>query len=230
MPGVEKRMEETALRADYTEVQKNATALEQMVNKAIGAEITFSTGDTLYMDLRNRTAHSEAGDCTKTGQFINFPSGEACTAPYEATLEEISEFGESKTEGVSPVIYNGELVKYIIKNNRINEVVGDGKKAEEMRKFFTENDTRRNIAEFAIGCNPKAVVTGNILEDEKAEGLHIAYGTSTFIGGKIQSDMHQDIVYTKGCPVEGTTVTLINGDGSKTELIEDAMLRYDLQK
>ena len=230
MPGIEKRMEETALRADYAKVQKYAAALKKMLEKAIGAEVTFSTGDKLYMDLRNRNSRSEAGDCTKTGQFINFPSGEACKVPYEATQTEVSKFGESKTEGVSPVIYNGELVKYIIKNNRIVEVLGDGKKAEEMRKFFRENDTRRNIAEFAIGCNPKAVITGNILEDEKVEGLHIAYGTSTFIGGNIQSDMHQDIVYTKGCPVEATTIILDNKDGSKTELIKDTNLRYDLLK
>jgi len=51
-----------------------------------------------------------------------------------------------------------------------------------MRIFFAENDTRRNIAELGIGCNPKAVITGNILEDEKV-GLHIAYGMSSHLGG-----------------------------------------------
>ncbi len=90
-----------------------------------------------------------------------------------------------------------------------------------------ENDTRRNIAELGIGCNPKAVVTGNVLEDEKV-GLHIAYGMSTHLGGKVKSDVHSDICYSKGCPVEGTTVNLINGDGSKTEIIRNATLRYNL--
>ena len=84
-----------------------------------------------------------------------------------------------------------------------------------------------NIAELGIGCNPNAVITGNVLEDEKV-GLHIAYGMSTFIGGKVKSDMHQDICYSKGCPVEGTTVVLTHKDGSKTELIQDATLRYEL--
>jgi len=120
-------------------------------------------------------------------------------------------------------------VKYVIKNNKIVEVIGEGKKADEMRAFFTENESRRNIAELGIGCNPKAVITGNILEDEKV-GLHIAYGMSPHIGGKVKSDMHQDICYSRSCPVEGTKVTLFNDDGSKTELIKDAMLRYDLLK
>jgi leucyl aminopeptidase (aminopeptidase T) len=227
MPGVERRMEETAFKTDYKEVKKYAAALERMLNNALGAEIIFSTSDKLYIDVRNRYALSEAGECTKIGQFINFPSGEAFIVPYEATSDEIDEFGTSKTEGIWPVMYDGELVKYVVNNNRIVEISGDSKKADEMRDFFGENNTRRNIAELGIGCNPKAVVTGNPLEDEKV-GLHIAYGMSAHLGGKVKSDTHYDIIHAKECPTEGTTLTLINKNGTKTELIQNAMLRYDL--
>jgi len=229
MPGVERSMEETAMSANFLEVNKYARNLEKMLDNAIGADITFSTGDKLYLDLRYRNAMHEAGDCTKVGKFINFPSGEALKPPYEATSEEIDEKGESKTEGTWPVYYDNNQMIYKVKNNKIIGITGDGKKADEMRKFFAENDTRRNIAELGIGCNPKAVVMGKILEDEKV-GLHIAYGTSAHLGGKVISDVHLDIVHAKGCPVEGTTLTLINSDGSKTELVRDAVLRYDLLK
>jgi leucyl aminopeptidase (aminopeptidase T) len=229
MPGVERSMEETAMSADYEEVTKYALNLEIMLDNAIGADILFSTGDRLYIDLRYRNAMYEAGDCTKVGQFINFPSGEALKVPYEAISDEIREKGESKTEGIWPVYFGNDLMRYKVKNNRIVEIIGDGNKAEEMGNFFSENNTRRNIAELGIGCNPKAVVIGNILEDEKV-GLHIAYGTSSHLGGKVKSDIHLDIVHAKGCPIEGTTLNLINGDGSKTELIRDAELRYDLLK
>jgi len=229
MPTVEKRMEDTAMSADYAEVKKYALCIEKMLDNAIGADIKFSTGDKLYLDLRNRNAMIEAGDCNKTGQFINFPSGEALKVPYEATPDEINKNGESKTEGIWPVYYNEEILKYVVKNNKIVDIVSNGTKAEEMKKFFDENETRRNVAELGIGCNPKAVVIGKILEDEKV-GLHIAYGKSAHLGGKVDSDMHLDIVHTKGCPVEGTTLTLDNLDGSKTELIKNAMLRYELLK
>jgi leucyl aminopeptidase (aminopeptidase T) len=229
MPMLEKSMEKTALKANYKDVKKYALILEEMLNNSKGAEILFSTGDKLYVDLRHRKAFAEAGDCRKAGQFINFPSGEACKAPYEAISEEIDELGESKTEGILPVKYEDELVKYIIKNNRITEIIGEGKKAEEMRKFFSENHTRRNIAEFALGCNPNAEIIGNILEDEKV-GFHIAYGMSTHLGGKVKSDMHLDICYAKDCPIEGTTVNLIKNDGSKIEIVKDAKLRYELLK
>ena len=230
MPGVERRMEKSAFKADYSKVKRYADAIKKFLEAAIGAEVTFSTGDKLYVDLRYRNAKSEAGECTKVGQFINLPSGEGWKAPYEATSEEIGKFGESKTEGIIPFIYNGELVKHVVKNNRMVEVIGKGKNAEARRNFLAENDSRRNIAEFAIGCNPQAVVTGNILEDEKSSGLHIGYAMSNQLGGKVESDMHDDLVFTEGCPVEATTVTLINKDGSKTNLIKDSKLRYDLLK
>jgi leucyl aminopeptidase (aminopeptidase T) len=230
MPTVEKRMEETAFKADYKQVQSYAASLEKILEKAEGANVNFSTGDHLYVDLRNRTAKREAGDCTKSGQCINFPSGESWKVPYEAAPDENEEFGESKTEGILPQSIDGELVRYTVKNNKIVEIIGTGKKAEEMRKFFSENKTRRNIAEFAIGCNTSAVVTGNLLEDEKCSGLHIGYAMSTQLGGKVKSDMHEDIVFTKGCPVEASKVTLINKDGTKTEIIQNAEVNYDLLK
>jgi hypothetical protein len=230
MPGVEKRMEQSAFKADYSEVRRYANAIKDMLDKAIGASILFSTGDKLYIDLRNRAAGADEGDCSKTGQSINFPSGEAWKTPYEAIGEEIRDFGESKTEGIMPVSSENEILKFIIRNNQIVKIIGKEENVEEMRVFFLEDKTRRNIAELGIGCNPKAVVTGNVLEDEKVGGLHIAYGMSTHLGGKVKSDMHQDICYPKGLPVEATTLNLLNNDGSKIELIKNAQLRYELLK
>jgi leucyl aminopeptidase (aminopeptidase T) len=227
MPMAEKRMENTAFKADYKKVQKYAKALEKMLNNAIGASILFSTEDSLYLDLRYRTSFVDDGDCTRSGQAINFPSGEACKVPYEGVLDEMDKYGESKTEGILPVKFNSELVRFIVKNNMIMEIKGEGKNADRMREFFVEKKSRRNIAELGIGCNPNAVVTGNVLEDEKV-GLHIAYGMSTHLGGKVFSDVHQDICYSKKCPVEGITLTLMNKDGSTTELIKEALLQYDL--
>jgi hypothetical protein len=227
LPGVERRMEQTAFKANYQKVKQYAIVIAQMLNNALRAEIVFSTGDQLNIDLRHRLANADTGECTQPGQTINFPSGEACQAPYEAAEDEISEMGVSQTEGILPVNIHGEHMKFVVKNNTIIDILGRGKKTDDMRMFFAQNDSRRNIAELGIGCNPNAVVTGNVLEDEKV-GLHIAYGMSNHLGGKIQSDMHQDICYSKGCPVEGTRVVFINADGSNTEIIRHSQLQYSL--
>jgi len=229
MPLAERRMEKTAFLANYQDVKKYATAIKKMLDKAIGAEVDFSTGDKLFIDLRNRKGHADTGEFIKPGQSGNFPSGEGYSAPYEAIGDEVETFGPSKTKGIWPVKYGEENVKFKVENNRVKEIIGDGPKAAEMKKFFEENDSRRNVAELGIGCNPKAVVTGNVLEDEKV-GLHIAYGNSNHFDGKVESDMHLDIVYAKNCPIEGKTLTLIYEDKTKIELIQNAELRYDLLK
>ena len=230
MPNVERRMEKTAFRADYGKVNKYATAIEKILKNKIAADIIFSTGDRLHIDLRNRSPRKEAGDCTKPGSIINFPSGEAWSSPYEGAPDEIDTYGESKTEGIWPVDYSGDLVKFVIKNNKIFEVNGYGENADRMRKLLEENDSRRNIAELGIGCNPKAVVSGNPLEDEKVSGLHIAYGMSNHLGGKIKSDIHVDISYPKDAPIEATNLILIDKEGNKTELIKNSKLRYEILK
>jgi leucyl aminopeptidase (aminopeptidase T) len=227
MPGVERRMEETALRADYTLVKQHATRLAEILNNATAADILFSTGDSLHIDLRFRIAKADTGECTKPGQFINFPSGEACKVPYEAAPEERTTYGESTTTGVWPVILKGEPMQWIVHHNRVIDIIGHGPYAEHFRQFFKYNPSRSNLAELGIGCNPRAVITGNVLEDEKV-GLHLAYGMSTHLGGTTHSDIHDDICYSKGCPVEATTVTLHNKDTTHLDIIQNAQLRYDL--
>jgi leucyl aminopeptidase (aminopeptidase T) len=224
---VEKRMEDTAMRADYPTIKRYAETLKHLLDDAVKATIEFSTGDTLIVDLRYRSAGADNGECRRAGQFINFPSGEGFKVPYEGTLQEIDRYGPSKTEGILPVSKQGELMTFHIKNNAVVEIRGTGKKADEMRTFFKENHTRRNIAELGLGCNPLAKVTGNPLEDEKA-GLHIAYGKSTHLGGAVDSDIHQDLCYAKGLPVEGTTLTLHTTHGQTVTLIQKGSLRYDI--
>ena len=123
MPGVERRMENTAFKADYIKVRSDAKKLEKILSNAVSAEVKFSTADFLFVDLRNREAKHEAGECTKPGDCINFPSGEAWKVPYEASPDEKEEFGESKTEGMLPQKIDGELVRYQVKNNKIRTVL-----------------------------------------------------------------------------------------------------------
>lgn len=228
MPGVEKRMEKTSFQADYIRVKKYAMKLKKLLDDATSARIAFSTKDTLNIDLRNRVAGADTGECQKKGQTINFPSGEGFIAPYEGFVDEIDLFGESKTEGVLPLYIDDEIIRCTVKYNRIDNVITQSSKANKFNDFLSENKTRRNIAELGIGCNPNAVVIGNILEDEKVPGLHIAYGMSSHIGGKIKSDLHQDICFPKGALVEAESLDLIIKKGEIIRVIFNSRLRFEL--
>jgi hypothetical protein len=228
MPGAERRMHNSVYLADYKEIKAFAHSLKDLLYEAVSACVHFSTSDELFLDLRNRISGFDDGDCTRPGSLINFPSGEGFIAPYEATDDEIERFGKSNTHGVIPFFHQGEIVKGMVKDNRFIDFKGSSiDTISSLNSYFNANPSRRNIAELGLGCNPKAQVLGNRFEDEKA-GVHIAYGMSSHLGGKVASDVHFDLVFAKGCPVEAEQVTLVLKDGSSVDIVQDSRLRYEL--
>ncbi len=108
---------ETALSADYQELAQKCQDLFDVLDHAVGAELVFSTGEKLYIDLRNRHAKIDDGQlpADKSGaRVINLPSGEVYIAPYEGEIP-----GKpSLTAGRVPVIFGGEWLTLEVQNNR----------------------------------------------------------------------------------------------------------------
>ena len=227
LPTVARRMEETALAADYADVARRCREIAAALEDAERARVLFSTGHEWTVDLRHRDVKMDDGQLPrhKPGvPVINLPSGESFQVPYEGERT-----GEpSRTEGEIPVPQNGEIVVFVVKENRIVSVRGNGPEAAELGALFEVDPARRNIAEFALGCNPKAVVWGNVLEDEKA-GFHWAYGRSEHLGGTVGPEdflapehiVHQDIVYASDSPIQVASLMLFYPEGEDRELIRD---------
>jgi leucyl aminopeptidase (aminopeptidase T) len=159
----------------------------------------------------------------KAFRLRNFPSGEVFVVPNESP--------ESKTKGEIPVAAGDEIIILIVEKNRIVDTLGEGPIATQKRPEFQHEKALCNIAEVAIGCNDKAVVTGNVLEDEKA-GFHWAFGRSDFLGGTVSPKdfsapdkvLHQDIVYAKGNPIVCERLDFIFPDGTRKTAITDGRL------
>jgi len=227
MPQAETRMMDTVFSMDYSEVKRYAHRIKALLEEAEYAHIEFSTNDVLDIDIRNRHAGADDGDCTYPGACINLPSGEGFIAPYEGVDDEQQKFGPSRTQGILPLIVDDQMIRCWIQENRIGELEGSEQMIDSLNRFFDEFDHRRNIAELGFGCNPQARVTGNIIEDEKV-GAHIAYGTSLHLGGRIRSDLHSDVVYAKGCPVTADKVSLYFLDREPVDIVKNAMIQYQL--
>jgi leucyl aminopeptidase (aminopeptidase T) len=225
MPGVEKRMEKTALAADYAVVARRCNAIAGLMQGAVFCDVVFSTGHRCRFDLRCRQAEVDDGSLHRSKQghrLINLPSGETFVVPYEGEIAGMP----SWTAGTIPVAEKKETVLLHVAGNRIISVEGDGPAAKRFRGYFEEDPARANIAEVAFGLNDRAEVTGNVLEDEKA-GFHWAFGRSDHLGGVVGVDdfkspetvIHQDIVYAAGNPVQVTQAELVHPDGRRTAVI-----------
>ncbi len=230
MPGVAKFMEESGLSADYNKIEKQCKKMEPIFNQAVAAEVEFSTGHKATFDLPpENKAHLDDGilhpDRAGTdGSLSNLPAGEVFCVPNENP--------DSKTEGDLPQKIGDQVIVYTVKNNRIVDVKGNGPEVEALRQKFASDRGWQNIAEFAIGNNDKARVTGIVLEDEKA-GFHWAYGRSDHFGGQCgvaqfnspESVVHQDVVYAKDSPITCKKLDFIFPDGSRQTLIVDGELK-----
>ena len=135
MPGVERRMEKSALSADYREVARRAAILETILRGATALEVSFSTGHSCRFDLRFRTPEADDGFLPrgrKGDRIINLPSGEAFIVPYEGERPGI----QSTTAGTIPLRVGPELVLFQVSANRITKVEGTGSEARRLRAFL----------------------------------------------------------------------------------------------
>jgi len=227
MPGVLRRMESSALAADYAQVAQRCKVIADALEGAELVDVTFSTGHRCWFDLRHRRGEMDDGFLPrgKDGdRIINLPSGETFIVPYEGERED----DPSWTSGTIPVVEDGERVLFHVVANSVVLVEGDGPAADRYAEFFAEDPARANIAEVAFGVNERAVVTGNVLEDEKA-GFHWAFGRSDHLGGVVgvedfrspETVVHQDIVYASGNPVQVRRAAVVHPDGRIVEVIRD---------
>jgi hypothetical protein len=225
MPGVEERMEGTALAADYRKVAARCRAIADALDGAVLCEVLFSTGHRCWFDLRHRRCEVDDGwlHRGKAGErVINLPSGETFIVPYEGEFEDVP----SWTAGTIPIIENDELVLFHVVANTIVVVEGEGEAADRYAAFFDDDPARANIAEVAFGVNDKAQVTGKVIEDEKA-GFHWAFGRSDHLGGVVgvadfvspSTVVHQDTVYAKGNPIQVEQADIVHPDGRRVSVI-----------
>ena len=65
-----------------------------------------------------------------------------------------------------------------VENNRIRDLQCENKDLlEEFRAYTSTDENSNRVGEFAVGTNTACThVIGNILQDEKIPGIHIAFG------------------------------------------------------
>lgn len=187
MPGItDDMMSLGGLTADYEKVAKLTDKVAAILEKGKKVEVTTPSGTDLTMIIEGRPPLKDTGLYHRPADWGNLPAGEACLAPVEGT-----------TQGTLVIDSMGKIVKeplhITVKNGWAKKLKGpDAKQLENMLQSADKN--AYNIGELGIGTNPKARITGALLEDEKVLGtIHIALGDNTsYEGGHTKSKIHAD--------------------------------------
>ncbi len=190
MPGVTEEMLARVMSADLIQLRKRGTAIGRAMGAGAEARITCARGSDLRLGLEDRTATVDAGALTMKGAFGNIPCGEAFIAPMEGTAE-----GRLVVDGsIAGIGRVSEPIELTVREGHLTEAGGE--QGEALMGQLTEwGKEGTNVAELGIGTNEAALLTGNILEDEKILGTaHVAFGASAAIGGAVQVPVHVDCV------------------------------------
>ncbi|MFC1564001.1 aminopeptidase [candidate division KSB1 bacterium] len=191
LPGITEDIFIRGLSADYDEIDEISRRVFNYLNKAKEAHVTTPYGMDLHMNIDNEAEISN-GLIHGKGAFSNLPDGETELAPVTANgILVANRCDEFITEPARFEVRDGYITSY-----DSNESGQRFKKLIEKAKEIDGNDNASFIAEFAIGTNPTAKVTGNVLEDEKVLGTcHIAFGDNTsYSGGANPSTLHMDVI------------------------------------
>ena len=192
LPGVTVEMMERCIPVDYNKMKERCDKLVNILTEGKQVHITTELGTDLRFSLEGRHGDPDTGIYNKPGTFGNLPAGEAYIAPLEGTAE-----GVFIVDGAMVGVME-EPITLKVEKGFVTEITG-GKEAEELLKMVDEvGHDARNIAEFGIGLNEKAIFTGNVLEDEKIYNtIHIAIGNNAHFGGVVDVPFHMDGIIKK---------------------------------
>lgn len=189
MPGITKEMFQMgAITADYLEVENLTKKVTDVLSK--GSKVIIEKqGYKLQIDIEGRDGIESPGRYTEKGKSGNLPSGEAYIAPVEGKSN-----GQILVDG--SIVGIGKVDEPILLTIKDGLLINaEGKDAKKWLNILGNSKAARNLAEFGIGTNPKAQLTGNILEDEKILGtIHVAFGSNDTFGGKVNAGVHLDAV------------------------------------
>jgi leucyl aminopeptidase (aminopeptidase T) len=205
--------------ADFLAIDRLSQAVLDKVRAASYVRATTPAGTDIHAQLNPEYRWFKTSGIISTEKWGNLPGGECFTAPGEVN-------GVFVVDGVVGDflcarygILRAQPLTIHIEANRITRVSSENKALERDFWAYTHTDENSDrVGEFAIGTNIGVErVIGNILQDEKFPGIHIAFGDpyGAHTGAPWKSSTHIDVVGLE------FSIWLGDADGHEEQIMSD---------
>jgi aminopeptidase len=189
------------MRADFLKVDRISVKVVEKVRRAKQVRAKTAAGTDLVADLNPNYRWVKTSGIISPDKWGNLPGGEVFTTPGEVN-------GTFVIDGVVGdwlCAKFGSLREHPltirVKGNRVVEAHSPNPELEKDFWNYTHTDENSDrVGEFAIGTNIELKdVIGQILQDEKYPGVHIAFGNpyGAHTGAEWYSSTHIDVVGRK---------------------------------
>ncbi len=201
MVNIERRIMLEGMRADFLKVDELSIRVMDIVTQARKIRAATSAGTRIEADLSPHYKWLKTSGIITPNKWGNLPGGEIFTSPAEVNGTFVIDgvVGDYLCEKFGDLEATPLTIK--IERNRLTEAHSTNEQLREEFWEYTHRDANSNrVGEFAIGTNIGLKnVIGNILQDEKIPGIHIAFGDpyGAHTGADWKSSTHIDVVGRK---------------------------------
>lgn len=189
---------------DFSRIARLSRKLADILTIAKEIEISAPNGTQLRIAAARAKGYADTGEVTQPGAFSNLPAGEASLAPEFAGTS--GEVVIDSGMGVQPDDHERTVLH--IRDGRVVRIAGGVAANRLRRQLAPYGPESRLIAEFGIGTNESARLSGYPLEDEKVHGtIHVAVGNNLSFGGSNDVPIHLEaIVYQASVAIDGRKI------------------------
>ena len=189
------------MRADFLKVDRISTKVVETVRRASQVRAKTAAGTDLVAHLNPNYRWVKTSGLISPDKWGNLPGGEVFTTPGEVNGTFVIDgvVGDWLCAKFGSLRENPLTIQ--VKSNRVTEAHSSNRELESDFWTYTHTDENSNrVGEFAVGTNIELKdVIGQILQDEKYPGVHIAFGNpyGEHTGADWYSSTHIDVVGRK---------------------------------
>jgi aminopeptidase len=189
------------MRADFLKVDRISTKVVETVRRAKQVRAKTSAGTDLTADLNPDYRWLKTSGIISPDKWGNLPGGEVFTTPGEVNGTFVIDgvVGDWLCAKFGSLRENPLTIH--VRGNRLTDAHSTNRELEDDFWRYTHTDENSDrVGEFAIGTNIELKdVIGQILQDEKYPGVHIAFGNpyGAHTGADWDSTTHIDVVGRK---------------------------------
>jgi aminopeptidase len=201
MVNVNRQIMLEGMRADFIKVDRISVKVVDMLRRANQVRAKTPAGTDLVADLNPNYRWVKTSGIISPDKWGNLPGGEVFTTPGEVNGTFVIDgvVGDWLCAKFGSLRENPLTIR--VKGNRLVEAHSANHDLENDFWSYTHTDENSDrVGEFAIGTNIELKdVIGQILQDEKYPGVHIAFGNpyGAHTGAEWYSSTHIDVVGRK---------------------------------
>ena len=178
MVNIDRQVMREGMRADVLEVDRLSSWLIDKARPAKRIRATSKGGTDIVATFSPQLKWIKESGIITSEKWGNLPGGEIFTAPYNVEGRFVVDgvvgdylcrkYGDLKATPLTIDIVDGRIARLACDDREL---------LEEFRRYTSTDENSDRVGELGIGTNVAIQdVRGNILQDEKIPGCHIAFG------------------------------------------------------